>query len=84
MIDLYYWTTPNDHKITIFLEETAFPYSIKPVNIGKGEQFAPVSRGLAQQPNSGDHGLRAGRSGTERDDRGGKGYLVRQARRVKA
>ena len=21
MIDLYYWTTPNGHKITIFLEE---------------------------------------------------------------
>jgi GSH-dependent disulfide-bond oxidoreductase len=41
MIDLYYWTTPNDHKITIFLKETAFPYSIKPVNIGKEEQFAP-------------------------------------------
>jgi GST-like protein len=41
MIDLYYWTTPNGHKITIFLEETGLPYSIKPVNIGKGEQFAP-------------------------------------------
>src|SRR6516165_10674543 len=22
MIDLYYWTTPNGHKITIFLEKT--------------------------------------------------------------
>ena len=22
MIDLYYWTTPNGHKITIFIEET--------------------------------------------------------------
>jgi GST-like protein len=41
MIDLYYWTTPNGHKITIFLEETGLPYNIKPVNIGKGEQFAP-------------------------------------------
>jgi GST-like protein len=41
MIDLYYWTTPNGHKITIFLEETGLPYSIKPINIGKGEQFAP-------------------------------------------
>jgi GST-like protein len=40
MIDLYYWTTPNGHKITIFLEETGLPYTIKPVNIGKGEQFA--------------------------------------------
>lgn len=40
MIDLYYWTTPNGHKITMFLEETGLPYSVKPVNIGKGEQFA--------------------------------------------
>ncbi|HWD36887.1 MAG TPA: thiol:disulfide oxidoreductase, partial [Casimicrobiaceae bacterium] len=22
MIDLYYWTTPNGHKVTMFLEET--------------------------------------------------------------
>jgi GST-like protein len=41
MIDLYYWTTPNGHKITIFLEETGLPYRIVPINIGKGEQFAP-------------------------------------------
>jgi GST-like protein len=41
MIDLYYWTTPNGHKITIFLEETGLLYSIKPVDIGKGEQFKP-------------------------------------------
>lgn len=41
MIDLYYWTTPNGHKITIFLEEARLPYKIHPVNIGKGEQFKP-------------------------------------------
>jgi GST-like protein len=41
MIDVYYWPTPNGHKITIFLEETGTPYKIVPVNIGKGEQFAP-------------------------------------------
>ena len=41
MLDLYYWTTPNAHKITIFLEETQLPYRIIPVNISKGEQFAP-------------------------------------------
>lgn len=41
MIDLYYWTTPNGHKITLFLEETGLPYRIVPINIGKGEQFAP-------------------------------------------
>lgn len=40
MIDLYYWTTPNGHKITIFLEEVGIPYRIIPINIGKGEQFA--------------------------------------------
>ena len=37
MIELYYWTTPNGHKITIFLEEAALPYVLKPVDIGKGE-----------------------------------------------
>ncbi|MGD1950468.1 MAG: glutathione S-transferase N-terminal domain-containing protein, partial [Leptolyngbyaceae cyanobacterium] len=41
MIDLYYWTTPNGHKITIFLEEANVPYTIHPINIGKGEQFQP-------------------------------------------
>jgi GST-like protein len=41
MIDLYYWTTPNGHKITIFLEEAKLPYRIMPVNISKGEQFKP-------------------------------------------
>ena len=42
MIDLYYWTTPNGHKITIALEELGLPYRIRPVNIGKGEQFEPA------------------------------------------
>ena len=41
MIDLYYWTTPNGQKLTIFLEEAGLPYTIKTVNITKGEQFAP-------------------------------------------
>jgi GST-like protein len=41
MIDLYYWTTPNGHKITMFLEEANHPYQIIPVNISKGEQFEP-------------------------------------------
>ena len=40
MIDLYYWPTPNGHKITMLLEELNLPYTLKPVNIGKGEQFA--------------------------------------------
>jgi GST-like protein len=50
MIDLYYWTTPNGHKITIFLEETGLKYTIKPVNISKGEQFEPTF--LAISPNN--------------------------------
>jgi GSH-dependent disulfide-bond oxidoreductase len=41
MIDLYYWPTPNGHKITMFLEETGLSYKIVPVNIGKGDQFKP-------------------------------------------
>jgi GST-like protein len=41
MIDLHYWTTPNGHKITMFLEETGLAYRIFPVNIGKGDQFKP-------------------------------------------
>lgn len=41
MIKLYYWTTPNGHKITIFLEEAGLPYKLIPVNISKGEQFLP-------------------------------------------
>jgi GST-like protein len=41
MIDLYYWTTPNGHKITIFLEEAELPYTVIPINIGKGDQFQP-------------------------------------------
>ena len=41
MIDLYYWPTPNGHKITMFLEEVGVPYRIIPVNLGKGEQFNP-------------------------------------------
>src|SRR5207237_10273152 len=39
MIELHYWTTPNGHKITLFLEETGLPYKIVPININKGEQF---------------------------------------------
>ncbi|MBD1855911.1 MULTISPECIES: glutathione binding-like protein [Leptolyngbya] len=41
MLDLYYWTTPNGHKITIFLEEVELSYNLVPINIGKGDQFQP-------------------------------------------
>jgi GST-like protein len=50
MIELYYWTTPNGHKITMFLEETGMPYQIFPVHIGRGEQFLPEF--LAIAPNN--------------------------------
>ena len=40
-IQLYYWSTPNGHKITIFLEEAEVDYEIYPVNIAKGDQFKP-------------------------------------------
>jgi len=50
MIDLHYWTTPNGHKITIFLEEAGLPYRIVPVNISRGDQFKPDF--LAISPNN--------------------------------
>src|SRR4030088_1598162 len=50
MIDLYYWTTPNGHKITLFLEEAGFPYTIRPVNLIRGDQFKPEI--LAISPNN--------------------------------
>jgi GST-like protein len=50
MIDLYYWTTPNGHKITLFLEEAGLPYTIHPVNLGRGDQFKPEF--LAISPNN--------------------------------
>jgi GST-like protein len=50
MIELHYWTTPNGHKITMFLEETGLPYRIVPVRIGAGDQFKPEF--LAISPNN--------------------------------
>ena len=50
MIDLYYWPTPNGHKITMFLEETGLAYKIHPINIGTGDQFKPEF--LAFSPNN--------------------------------
>jgi len=41
MIELYYWPTPNGKKVTILLEELGIPYTIKPLNIGRGDQFNP-------------------------------------------
>src|ERR1700710_1739724 len=41
-ITLYYWPTPNGHKISIMLEELGVPYEVRPVDINTGEQFAPA------------------------------------------
>ena len=49
-IELYFWPTPNGHKITIMLEECGLPYTVLPVNIGKGDQFKPDF--LAISPNN--------------------------------
>lgn len=50
MIDLYFWATPNAYKVSILLEELALPYTVIPIHIGKGEQFAPEF--LAISPNN--------------------------------
>jgi GST-like protein len=50
MIDLFYWNTPNGHKITLFLEEAGVDYRVHPVDITKSEQFNPDF--LAIAPNN--------------------------------
>lgn len=50
MIHLYYWPTPNGHKITLFLEEAGLPYVIHPINISARDQFKPDF--LALSPNN--------------------------------
>jgi GSH-dependent disulfide-bond oxidoreductase len=49
-IEIYYWPTPNGHKVTIACEEMGLAYEIKPVNIGRGDQFKPDF--LAISPNN--------------------------------
>jgi GST-like protein len=41
MIDLYYWPTPNGHKVPIMLEECGLEYNVRPINMLKGDQFEP-------------------------------------------
>ncbi|MBA3902122.1 MAG: glutathione S-transferase [Rhodocyclaceae bacterium] len=41
MIELYTWGTPNGRKVSIMLEECGLPYEVHPIDITKGEQFAP-------------------------------------------
>ena len=45
MIDLYYWPTPNGHKITMFLEEAGSNYTIHPIDISAGNQFKQSDAG---------------------------------------
>ena len=49
-IALYTWSTPNGRKASIALEELGLAYEVQPINIGKGEQFAPAF--LAISPNN--------------------------------
>ena len=58
MIDFYYWPTPNGWKVSIMLEETGLPYTLKPVNIGAGDQFTPAFMSIspnARMPAIVDH-----------------------------
>ena len=74
MIDLYYWTTPNGHKITMFLEETGLPYKIIPDQHRQGRAVqGRVPDGFAEQPHSGD-----GRSRSARRRRADLGVRVRR------
>ena len=50
MIDLFYWPTPNGHKISIMLEECDLEYEVHRINIGAGDQFDPAF--LAISPNN--------------------------------
>ena len=53
MIDLYTAATPNGHKVSIALEELALPYTLKVLDLAKGEQKTPGVFGhLPQWPHS--------------------------------
>ena len=41
VIEVWTWPTPNGHKVHIALEELGLAYRVIPVDIGKGDQFAP-------------------------------------------
>jgi GST-like protein len=41
MYDIYFWTTPNGFKILLLAEEAGLAYTLRPVNISRGEQFQP-------------------------------------------
>ncbi|MSP83186.1 MAG: glutathione S-transferase family protein [Alphaproteobacteria bacterium] len=66
MIDLYTWPTPNGHKVHIMLEETGLPYTVIPIDIGRGDQFTPDF--LRISPNNKMPAI------VDRDGPGGKPY----------
>jgi GST-like protein len=68
MIDLYYWPTPNGHKIPIMLEECGLDYKVHPVNMLKGDQFKP--KYLKLNPNNKIPTI------VDRDGPGGKPFTV--------
>jgi GST-like protein len=68
VIDLYTWSTPNGRKVSIMLEELGLPYAVHPVDIGKGEQFAPAF--LAVSPNNKIPAI------VDRDGPGGEDFAV--------
>ena len=71
MIDLYYWSTPNGHKITMFLEEAGLKYTTHAINIGKGDQFKPEFLAIAPNnriPAIVDHEPKGGGNGNEKAD----------------
>lgn len=68
MIDVYYWPTPNGQKATIMVEECGLDYTVKPINILKGEQFDPEF--LALNPNNKIPTI------VDRDGPGGKPFTV--------
>jgi len=49
-IELYTYQTPNGHKASIMLEEVGLPYSVRLIDIEKGDQTRPDF--LALKPNN--------------------------------
>ncbi len=46
-IELWYWPTPNGWKVSIALEEMGLAYEVRPLNIGRGEQFEPAFQAIS-------------------------------------
>lgn len=42
MLEVFYWPTPNGCKVTILLHELGVPYTLMPLDIARGDQFAPA------------------------------------------